>query len=488
MTNLLDHIMRLPFLARVFTAATARVFVVFTALAFSVCSVTEAYAQTSAEDVETQVRQLLVRDMDRRHDALKWLAERGDADVAAALIMTLRYIRDDDRAIRDTLEALTAAQPGDGWDDWILWQEAHPEIIPFEGFDAFKAELFALIDVNFQLFLQRGIRHEIRPAEIVWGGVVKDGIPALNDPKHLSPDEATYITNDELVFGAEINGDARAYPLRMLDWHEMFNDIVGGVPVALAYCTLCGSGILFETHVEGRSERFVFGSSGFLYRSNKLMYDQETHSLWNQFTGRPVVGPPTGPGIELAVRPAAITTWQRWFARHPDTTVFSLDTGYAREYTPGHPYARYFASPDLMFPALVHGTRLQPKDFVFALRSGVHEKAWPLTAFDGGAVINDRIGTLDVVLIGDAVSRTERAYDARAAGDPRIGIGHVRGGFLRVGQDARDADLLHLDERAAQDRIHEEDVGDAEVLQSLGEIAGAGNLVGGHVMVIRSSR
>ena len=367
----------------------------------------------AGEGIEAQVRQLLVGDPELRREVLAALAERGNPDVAAALIQTLRYIRDDDHATRDTLEAVTQARPGEGWEDWMLWQESHPEIESFDGFDAFKADLFSLIDVNFRLFLRRGVKHEIRLEEIVWGGVLKDGIPALNDPKHLSPADATYITGDELVFGVEINGDARAYPLRMLDWHEMFNDIIGGVPVALAYCTLCGSGILFETQVEGRPERFVFGSSGFLFRSNKLMYDQETHSLWNQFTGRPVVGPLTGSGIELIVRPVAITTWKDWLARHADTMVLSLDTGFNRDYTPGRPYASYFSSPDLMFPALVKDTRLKPKDFVFALRSGVHEKAWPLSEFDGGRVINDRIGTLDVVLIGDAASRTVRAYDAR---------------------------------------------------------------------------
>ena len=138
----------------------------------------------------------------------------------------------------------------------------------------------------------------------------KDGIPALNDPKHLSSVDATYTTDDELVFGVEINGDIRAYPLRMLVWHEIFNDVIGDVPVAVAvaYCTLCGSGILFETLVEGRPERFIFGSPGFLFRSNKLMYDQKTQSLWNQFTGRPVVGPLTDSSIELTVRPVAITT------------------------------------------------------------------------------------------------------------------------------------------------------------------------------------
>ena len=397
-----------------FAAGAAGAIILVTAVfTLSTDSAAQQRADTSPNEVETLVRQALVSDPERRREALKALEERGKPDVAAGLIQMLRYFRDDDRAIVNTLEAVTNARPGTDWHDWILWQEAHSEIEPFEGFDAFKADLMSFIDVNFRLFLRRGVEHEIRLEEIVWGGVLKDGIPALNDPKHISPDEATYLTDEELVFGVEINGDARAYPLRMLDWHEMFNDVVGGVPVALAYCTLCGSGILFETLVTGRPERFVLGSSGFLYRSNKLMYDQETNSLWNQFTGRPVVGPLTGSGIELVVRPVTITSWQRWLERHPDTKVLSLDTGYVRDYTPGRPYANYFASPDLMFPALVEDTRLKPKDYVFALRSGVHEKAWPLSEFEGGRVINDQIGTLDIVLIGDAASRTVRAYDAR---------------------------------------------------------------------------
>jgi hypothetical protein len=214
------------------------------------------------------------------------------------------------------------------------------------------------------------------------------------------------------VFGIEIAGDARAYPLRILDWHEMFNDVVGGVPVTLAYCTLCGSGILYDARVPGHDEPFVFGSSGFLYRSNKLMYDQGTHSLWNQFTGRPVVGPLTGSGIELEVLPVTITSWRDWEAQHPDTKVLSLDTGYERDYTPGQPYGEYFASEELMFPMLVPDERLAPKDYVFALRIGDQEQAWPLDEFEGGRVISAKVGDRAVVLVGDAATRTVRAYES----------------------------------------------------------------------------
>ena len=240
--------------------------------------------------------------------------------------------------------------------------------------------------------------------------MVKDGIPALTNPKLLLGVEVKYLNRDDLVFGIEINGVARAYPLRIMDWHEMVNDVVGGVPVSLAYCTLCGSGILFETIVEGRAKPFVFGSSGFLYRSNKLMYDTETNSLWNQFTGRPVVGPLTSSGITLKVRPVVITTWTDWLRRHPETKVLDVDTGFARSYRYESPYGEYFASNDLMFPARVDQTRLRPKDYVFALRSSGTERAWSLSLFDGGAVINDRAGVIELVLVGNSATRTVRAY------------------------------------------------------------------------------
>jgi hypothetical protein len=368
-----------------------------------------AKPEISPERVAELVRQTLIPDPVMRQQFLLILRGRNNPDVVPGLIQVLQFVADDGWIDR-TLAALTGETQGKTWKEWMLWQQAHPEITPFEGFDAFKADVMAVIDPSFRLFLKPGITHEIRLEEIVWGGVKKDGIPALTNPKHIAAADATYLEDDELVFGIDIAGDARAYPLRILDWHEMFNDVVGGVPVTLAYCTLCGSGILYDARVPDHDEPFVFGSSGFLYRSNKLMYDQATHSLWNQFTGRPVVGPLTGSGIELKVLPVTITSWRDWLAQHPDTKVLSLDTGYERNYTPGEPYGDYFASADLMFPMLVPDERLAPKDYVFALRADGHQQAWSLADFTGGRVINSAVGDLAIVLVGDAATHTVRAY------------------------------------------------------------------------------
>lgn len=367
----------------------------------------------TAEDLDRIVRQTFASDRVTRLTAVRQLVARGETDVVPALIQTLRFLSADAETLVWGLRQLTGADAGPLWHDWMLWQEAHPDIAPYPGFVAMKADLMARLDPAFRVFLYKGIAHKIRIEEIVWGGVVKDGIPALVNPRHTNADEAYYLNDDELVFGVAINGDARAYPLRIMDWHEMFNDVVGGVPVALAYCTLCGSGILYDTRVAGRAEPFEFGSSGFLYRSNKLMYDQSTHSLWNQFTGRPVAGELTESDIELKILPVAISTWAKWRARHPQTKVLSIETGHARDYTPGRPYGTYFDSPDLMFPALVPNDALAPKDYVFALRDAGINKAWSLALFDGGAVVNGTLAGRDIVLIGDAGSRTVRAYDSQ---------------------------------------------------------------------------
>lgn len=357
----------------------------------------------------TMAAQLLSQSPVLRRVSIEWLRDVGGKPAIPALIRGLRFAADERELIIDALETLTGEQAGDRWHDWVLWQEAHPELKAFEGHDSFLTTLFTAIDPNFISFVYPGVEHKIRLEEIVWGGVYKDGIPALTNPDLIEASDADYLTDDELVFGVSIDGDIRAYPLRIMDWHEMFNDVIGGVPVSLAYCTLCASGILFDTR-RPDGTNFTFGSSGFLYRSNKLMYDHQTQSLWNQFTGKPVVGRLSDSDIALKTLPVAITSWGDWKTDNPATKVLALETGYRRDYRPGEPYGDYFESVDLLFPARVERTELDPKDYVFALRSSGIDKAWSLASFENEPVINDIAGALTITLIGDAETRTVRAY------------------------------------------------------------------------------
>ena len=361
-------------------------------------------------------------DSEQAKTALAFMAKRGRRDVVAGLILGLRYNRRSDEPILETLKALTG-HDAHTWHLWMLWQEAHGDVRPHASYAGLLALILQRLDPGFAVFFRDrwadpksfGTRIE----EIVWGGVrALSGIPSLDNPHMLAAADADYLHDDDLVFGVKIKRDARAYPLRIMGWHEMLNDTIGGVPVALAYCTLCGSGILYETLLKGRVGQpgrgtpFIFGSSGLLYRSNKLMFDWETLSLWNQFTGEPVTGPLAKSHIRLKTRPLAIATWSDWRRANPATTVLSLDTGHARDYGSGVVYKDYFASPNLMFPAVARPhAGLADKDYVFGIRAVGMAKAWPLAAFAQRRVINDCMGKRDLVLIGDATTRTVRAYE-----------------------------------------------------------------------------
>ena len=373
-------------------------------------------AQSGLDDPFEMLMSATVGSEPDAYEALSRVRARGKPDLAAGLIMAMRFSRLDRGFFNEALRDITGEDAGDGWFDWMLWQERNPQIVPHQpSLIAYKRAIFLQIDPNFDVFLQpqdlARDRMKIRLEEITWGGVRKDGIPSLDNPDLIDRVEADYLRDADLVFGVSINGDARAYPLRIMGWHEMFNDVIGGVPLALAYCTLCGSGILFETDVPGRSKPLVFGSSGFLYRSNKLMFDRETHSLWNQFTGKPVSGALVDSGIELQQRPVVITTWESWRKDNPHTKVLSLETGHRRDYGSGVVYNDYFASPDLMFPAVVDQRKHQQKDYVFGIREFGGAKAWPLKAFEGRPVLNDGMQGKSLVLIGDPEKRAVRAYE-----------------------------------------------------------------------------
>lgn len=266
------------------------------------------------------------------------------------------------------LERQTRQRFGDdlrAWRKWIWAQpyEPHPE------YAAFKAELYARIDPAFRDFFPAGVRTSIRLDEIDWGGVGVNAIPPLRSPTTIPAREANWLGDRHLVFGVVINGEARAYPKRILAWHELATDRLGGVDLAIVYCTLCGTVIPYHSTVQGR--RFTFGTSGLLYRSNKLMFDEETRSLWSSLDGTPAVGPLVGTGLQLTFSTAVTTTWGEWRREHPATTVLSLDTGFVRDYAEGAAYREYFATDRLMFEVPETDARLRNKAEVLALRPEV---------------------------------------------------------------------------------------------------------------------
>ena len=271
------------------------------------------------------------------------------------------------RRLTSFLAKQTGKRFGDDLRAWRRWMWSLPES-PHSEYAVFKAELYARIDPKFRQFFRPGTRTSIRLDEIDWGGVPVNGIPPLRMPTHLPGSEATWLRDSHIVFGVEVDGKARAYPKRILAWHEMAIDRVGGVDLTVVYCTLCGTVIPYESGTGSR--QFTFGTSGLLYRSNKLMFDEETSSLWSAIEGVPVVGPLVGSGLQLRFHSAITTTWGEWKRDFPATTVLSIETGHERNYAEGAAYREYFGTDRLMFEVPGIDSRLKNKAEVLVLRPG----------------------------------------------------------------------------------------------------------------------
>ncbi len=237
--------------------------------------------------------------------------------------------------------------------------------------------------------------------EILSGGPPRDGIPALNLPRVVSAAQAPW-EDDDVVIGVVLNGVSRAYPIAILDWHELVNDVVGGEAILVSYCPLCGTGIVFDRKIDGRVRRF--GVSGLLYQSDVLLYDRRSESLWSQIASEAVSGPELGTRLEI-VRSSQMR-WAAWRERHPDTTVLSDETGYARNYG-RTPYRGYSTSSRLYFPAPID-PRYPPKTPTLGVRTkDGSARAYPapeVTA--GGGNIAETFGGHRIIVTYDAASRT----------------------------------------------------------------------------------
>ena len=219
--------------------------------------------------------------------------------------------------------------------------------------------------------------------------IPRDNIPSIDSPEFLSPTEASaWLKDVEPVVFLEIDGDARAYPLQILTWHEIVNDEVGGVPVAVTFCPLCNSAIAFDRLFDG--VELDFGVSGNLRNSDLIMYDRQTHSWWQQFTGEGIVGKYAGRNLQHL--PASIVSFADFRRAHPDGQVLSRDTGYTRQYG-RNPYAGYDTADGnpFLFRGDLDG-RLLPVERVIAVTIDGVDVAFPLTVLQEEGAINYSVG------------------------------------------------------------------------------------------------
>ena len=250
-------------------------------------------------------------------------------------------------------------------------------------------------------------------SEIMSGGPPRDGIPAVDEPRYTSTEDASeWLDPGEPVIAAEIDGEARAYPLQILIWHEIANDSLGGTPIAVTFCPLCNSAIVFDRRLDG--EVLDFGTTGRLRLSDLVMYDRQTETWWQQLTGTGLIGEHAG--RELVRLPAAIVSWRDFRTAFPDATVLSRETGHSRPYG-SNPYAGYDSSTQ---PFLLRSTpdpRLPAMERVLHVAAGGTERIYPFGAFTVEPVINDEVGDEPVVVMSR--SGTLSALDKTRIADSR---------------------------------------------------------------------
>ncbi len=247
-------------------------------------------------------------------------------------------------------------------------------------------------------------RHSIPIDDIYDGGPGKDGIPAILKPQFISAEEAdkTLLKKDDRVLGYVHNGHARAYPIKILNWHEIVNDRVGGTSLVVTYCPLCGTGMVFDAQVKGRN--LTFGVSGLLYQSDMLLYDHQTKSLWSQIKSEAVTGHLTGSRLKLLS--STHTNWASWKSKHPKTKVLSDNTGYQRDYD-RDPYQGYETSERLMFGVSTKSRKYHPKEKVIGIELGKVTKAYAFSELSKvDSPVKDVLGKIPVQIFYDGNTRT----------------------------------------------------------------------------------
>ncbi len=257
------------------------------------------------------------------------------------------------------------------------------------------------------------------PADkIMHGGPPRDGIPAIDNPMFIMGSEAGYMGDDARVLGIYRNGIGKAYPIAILNWHEIVNDRIGGEAIAITFCPLCGTGMAFKSTIAGKTRRF--GVSGLLYNSDVLLYDRGTSSLWSQIAREAISGPMKGARLDMV--PVAHTSWGDWLGRYPKTLVLSRKTGYGRDYG-RNPYAGYERSREVYFPVAASrgGNRYHPKEQVIGLELDGRFKAYPF--FELARVkspIKDTLAGQAVKVYYDPRHRTGRVVGADRAEIPTV--------------------------------------------------------------------
>ncbi len=282
-----------------------------------------------------------------------------------------------------------------------------PILLALMPFDSGAAQVMNGFDISDSL---------VPADEILAGGPPRDGIPAIDRPRFLPADNAQEISPNEQVLGIELNAVAKAYPLGIMNWHEIVNDHFHDSAVVVTYCPLCGTGMAFYANPGGRD--LDFGVSGLLYNSDVLLYDRATQSLWSQLNRRAISGHYKGKRLQPV--PMEQTTWQDWLSRHPNTLLLSRETGYDRNYEQS-PYVGYAESSALYFPVRFRTQGYHPKERVLGVEIDGYFKAYPFSELSrSGPRLHDQVGQQQILVLFEAEHQNARVEDGHGNTLPSV--------------------------------------------------------------------
>ena len=238
--------------------------------------------------------------------------------------------------------------------------------------------------------------------KIFVGGPPRDGIPSIDKPRFVTAADASYLQDEDRILGVYHLGQARAYPIKILNWHEIVNDKFNDKAVVITYCPLCGSGIVYNAEIAGKA--YEFGVSGLLYNSDVLLFDRETETLWSQILAKAVSGKMVN--TELKIIPSSHTSWKAWKQKYPDSKVLSTETGYTRDYARS-PYGNYDKEVMTFFPVEFKSKRYHPKERVLGVRLNGKQKVYPFAEIskNSGREFTDEFAGEILTLEFDAENR-----------------------------------------------------------------------------------
>ncbi len=361
-----------------------------------------------------------------RDQALDFLVGLQDPRLIPFLIDLLRSGLLETPKLESSLKALSRVGEPSGWLEWSQWLTAQ-SIEQHPAYKRFKRELLGLMDPTYRALLDPQAASAVGWEEITWSDLGSEELTPLTLPARRRAKTARDMRPEDLVVGIVVDGMPVAYPVLILEWHPVVNDVIGKVPLVVTYCPYSRTAAVYRAQAGERPRQFA--PSGLVVRNNLVMVDVQAGSLWQQMTGHPILGPDYSQGLYLEPLPSTLTTWRVWTRSREKGQavgeVLSFETGFYRPYRASQPYWAQQDPSRVHFPLPPPSKRLAPAEQVFGTLRGERAKVYPVNELRKKNVANDSLGDINLVVVFDPDSLEVRAFlrgerEFAAAGPSRL--------------------------------------------------------------------